>query len=145
VASLIERLGRDAEAWKLGAYHHATIPHPLSPALKAELRVRYDVGAAPRGGDSYTVTATGGGDNQTSGGSFKIIVDTEDWDNSVGLNNPGQSGDINSPHYRDLYELWAQGKYFPVFYSRTKVESVSEKTFELRPAPGATSGGHPER
>jgi hypothetical protein len=24
-------------------------------------------------------------------------VDTEDWDSSVGLNNPGQSGDVNDP------------------------------------------------
>ena len=135
VASLTERLGTAMEKWKLGAYHHATILHPLGAALKPELRARYDVGAAPRGGDSYTVTATGGGDNQTSGGSFKIVVDTEDWDNSVGLNNPGQSGDVNSPHYRDLYDLWALGKYFPIFYSRDRVESVAEKAFELRPVP----------
>ena len=42
---------------------------------------------------------------------------------------------MNDPHYRDLYELWARGKYFPVFYSRSKVESVTEKTFELQPSP----------
>ena len=135
VAELTGRFGPDMEKWKLGAYHHATIPHPLSAALKPELRAKFNVGSLPRGGDSYTVTATGGGDNQTSGGSFKIIVDTGDWDNSVGLNNPGQSGDVNSPHYRDVYELWARGKYFPIFYSRPKVESVTGKTFELRPAP----------
>jgi len=134
VAELTTRLGPDIEKWKLGAYHHATIRHPLSPALKPELRAKYDVGNLPRGGDSYTVTATGGSDNQTSGGSFKIIVDTENWDNSVGLNNPGQSGDVNNPHYRDLYELWARGKYFPIFYSRSKIESVTEKKIELQPA-----------
>lgn len=147
VAELTERLGPDVEKWKLGAYHHATILHPLSAALKPELRAKYDVGTLPRGGDNYTVTATGGADNQTTGGSFKIIVDTEDWDNSVGLNNPGQSGDVNNPHYRDLYELWARGKYFPIFYSRTKVNSVAEKTFELRPASaaGAIPSGHAAR
>lgn len=147
VTELSKRLGPDPEKWRLGAYHYATIPHPLSPALKPELRANYDVGNLPRGGDSYTVTATGGGDNQTGGGSFKIIVDTADWDNSVGLNNPGQSGDVNSPHYRDLYELWARGKYFPIFYSRSKVESVTEKAFELRPASGANTvpGGNGPR
>jgi penicillin G amidase len=147
IAELTERLGLDVEKWKLGAYHHATILHPLSAALKPELRAKYDVGNLPRGGDSYTVTATGGSDNQTTGGSFKIIVDTEEWDNSVGLNNPGQSGDVNNPHYRDLYELWARGKYFPILYSRTKVESVAEKTFELTPASaaGAISSGHAAR
>ncbi|HXJ94528.1 MAG TPA: penicillin acylase family protein [Terriglobia bacterium] len=133
VAELTKRLGPDPEKWRLGAYHYATIFHPLSSALKPELRAKYDVGNLPRGGDSYTVTATAGGDNQIGGGSFKIVVDTENWDDSVGLNNPGQSGDVNSPHYRDLYELWARGKYFAIFYSRAKVESVTEKTFELRP------------
>ena len=66
------------------------------------------------------MTATGGGDNQNSGGSLKIIADLDDWDHSVALNNPGQSGDPASPHYRDLFELWARGKYFPIFYSRSE-------------------------
>ncbi len=134
VADLTSRFGADMEKWKLGAYHHATIAHPLGAAMKPDLRAKFDVGALPRGGDSYTVTATGGGDNQTSGGSFKIIADTADWDSSLGMNNPGQSGDVNSSHYRDLYELWARGKYFPIFYSRAKVESVTEKRWDLRPA-----------
>jgi penicillin amidase len=47
-------------------------------------------------------------------------MDTEDWDNSLSQNNPGQSGDVNDHHYRDLYELWARGKYFPTFYSRPR-------------------------
>lgn len=109
------------------------IKHPLDAALKPELQAKFNVGDSPRGGDSYTVTATAGGDNQTSGGSFKIIIDTEDWDTVLGLNNPGQSGDVNDPHYRDLYELWSAGKYFPVFYTRKKVESVTEKRVHLSP------------
>lgn len=134
VAELNRRLGADMEKWKLGSYHHALIRHSLDAALKPDLHAKYNVGDQPRGGDSYTVTATGGADNQTSGGSFKIIIDTEDWDNTQGLNNPGQSGDVNDPHYRDLYELWARGKYSPVFYSRKRVESVAEKVIQLTPS-----------
>lgn len=50
--------------------------------------------AAPRGGDIYivNVSATGRADNQIAGGSFKLNADTEDWDNSIGQNTPGQSG-----------------------------------------------------
>ena len=51
----------------------------------------------------------------------------------MGLNTPGQSGDPDSPHYRDLFELWAQGTYFPVAYSRKKVESVTEGVTRLVP------------
>jgi penicillin amidase len=61
-------------------------------------------------------------------------MDTEDWDNSIAENNPGQSGDVNDRHYRDLYELWARGKYFPIFYSRSRIESVTEKKIRLRTA-----------
>ena len=134
VADLTRRLGSDVEKWKLGAYHYAKLLHPMNDALKPEMREKFDVGPMPRGGDSYTVTATGGNDNQSSGPSFKIVVDTENWDNSVGMNTPGQSGDINSPHYRDLYALWSRNRYFPIFYSREKVESVTEKTLKLEPA-----------
>jgi len=140
VAELSQRFGPDTDKWKLGAYHYARILSPMTEAVKSDLQEKFDVGHFPRGGDGFTITATGGGDNQLGGGSFKIVVDTENWDNSVGLNSPGQSGDVNDPHYRDLYELWARGKYFPIFYSRSKVESVAEKTFVLMPASGAASG-----
>ncbi len=138
-ADLTKRFGSDMETWKLGGYHHATIFHPLSSALKAEDRVRFDVGNLPRGGDSYTIDATGGQDNQTAGGSLKVIFDTGNWDDSIAVNNPGQSGDVNSPHYRDLYELWARGKYFPVFFSRPRIESVAEERVQLNPAAAVAS------
>jgi penicillin amidase len=132
-ADLNGRLGADMEKWTLGAYHYARIIHPMTAALRPDLQEKFDVGHLPRGGDAYTITATGGTDNQGAGASFKIVSDTYDWDASVGQNNPGQSGDVNDPHYRDLYELWARGKYFPVFFSRPKVESVAEKTILLTP------------
>jgi len=137
VAELTTRFGPDMANWKYGQgrYHHALIRHPLSAAVNAGLRSRLDAGPVPRGGDGSTVTATGNGDNQTSGGSFKFIADAEDWDNSIGINTPGQSGDPGSPHYRDLFGLWATGRYFPVAYSRGKVESVTESVTRLVPAP----------
>ena len=135
VADLTTRFGPDMTAWKYGQarYHHALIRHPLSEAVNSDTRARLDAGPAPRGGDASTVTATGNTDNQASGGSFKFIADTEDWDNSIGINTPGQSGDPASPHYRDLFDLWEKGRYFPVAYSRGKVESVTESVIRLMP------------
>jgi penicillin amidase len=136
VAELTKKLGPDMSHWQYGQekYHYALIRHMLSAAVKPEIRAKLDVGPMPRGGDSYTVDATGGSDNQASGGSLKIVADLDDWDSSVALNNPGQSGDPDSPHYRDLFELWSRGKYFPIFYSRPKVESVTEKILMMQPA-----------
>ncbi|MCA9739445.1 MAG: penicillin acylase family protein [Gemmatimonadota bacterium] len=135
VASLRNTLGSDMKGWRYGQerYKHALIRHPLSAAVNADLRARLDVGPAPRGGDGSTVGATGGGNNQTSGASFRIIVDTENWDNAVGTNTPGQAGDPDDPHYRDLFPLWAADRYFPVAYSRERVESVTERRERLVP------------
>ena len=135
-ADLRSRLGPDVASWKYGqeAFKHVIIRHPMTDAVGEDVRARLDVGPAPRGGYNGTVHNTGGGDNQTSGGSFMIVADTSDWDNSVGLNAPGQSGDPDSPHYRDLFELWARGRYFPAFYSRPKVNSVAERVTTLAPA-----------
>lgn len=142
VAELTKRFGADMQAWRYGQekFHHALLRHPLSNAVNAPMRAKLMVGPLPRGGDGSTVSATGTADNQASGGSLKIIADTDDWDNSVGLNTPGQSGDPDNPHYRDLFQLWAQGQYFPLAYSRQKVESVRESTTRLTPVGTPTQG-----
>jgi len=98
-----------------------------------ETRALLDVGPALRGGNSYTVGNTGGGDNQTSGASFRIFLDTRDWDNALGMNTPGQGGDPESPFYRNLFDLWADDRVFAAFYSREKIEGVTEERVELRP------------
>jgi penicillin G amidase len=141
VAELAKKLGPETTAWKWGQekYHHALIRHPLADIAPADVRARLNVGPFPRGGDSYTVSATGNADNQTSGGSLKIIADTENWDNSLGLNNPGQAGDPASPHYRDLFEIWSRGRYFPIFYTRAKIESVTEERTAMTPAARPTT------
>ena len=143
IGELTKKLGpgiNDMSAWRWGQekYHHALIRHPLAEIATLDLRAKLNVGPFPRSGDSFTVSATGNADNQTSGGSLKIIADTENWDNSLGLNNPGQSGDPESPHYRDLFEIWSRGRYFPIFYSRSKVESVAEERMTLEPLARST-------
>jgi len=132
---LRDKLGSDMNGWVYGQaeYKHALIRHPLSPAVDAATRDRLDVGPLPRGGNGYTLGATGGGDNQTSGASFRILVDTRDWDNTLGMNTPGQVGDPDSPLYDNLFELWATDRLFPAFYSRDKIESVAFERLELRP------------
>ncbi|HYK89394.1 MAG TPA: penicillin acylase family protein [Acidobacteriota bacterium] len=135
VADLKGRLGPDMSQWQYGQakFKHVLLHHPLSAAVSTEVRFKLDVGPLPRGGYAATVNSTGPGDNQTTGASFRIIADTENWDNSVGTNTPGQSGNPDSPHYRDLFDLWARGRYFPVFFSRAKVESVEEDKLILEP------------
>lgn len=133
VKNLTEQLGKNMDNWYYGQlkYKHVFIEHPLSRLVESNLRNQLDIGPLPRGGNSFTVGQTGFGNNQTSGASFKIIVDTQNWDKAIGMNTPGQSGDPANPHYRDLFEHWAQDKYFPVYFSRSKIEVAADFTIVL--------------
>ena len=135
VEDLRVKLGDDMANWRYGqpSYKHASLSHPLAAIAPPEAARRFSIGPHPRGGNSYTLNNTGGGDNQTSGASFRIIVDTGDWDRTVGSNTPGQSGDPESPFFDNLFELWGDDRYFPVFYSRERVESVAAEHQTLVP------------
>jgi penicillin amidase len=136
IGSLEERLGTDMDGWQYGQekYKHAHIRHPLSPALKDEIRSKLDVGRMPRGGNKYTVGTTGDAYRQAKGASFRMIITTGDWDQAVGTNTPGQSGDPDSPFYSNLFEIWGRDRYFPVYYSREKIEEVTADKIILEPS-----------
>jgi penicillin amidase len=133
VQELTRRYGADMSGWQWGRYHQVVLKHPMSAALNDEWRRKFEVGPWPRGGDGNTPGATGSGENQTSGASFRLIVEAGDWDSAVGTNTPGQSGDVDSPHYRDLFELWKDDRYFPVKFTRPAVESVTRTRTRLVP------------
>ena len=136
IANLREKLGADSANWVYGqaAYKHVLIRHPLGSAVNEELRSQLEVGPLPRGGNSFTVGNSGSSDNQTTGASFRILIDTRDWDNTLGMNTPGQVDDPASPLYDNLFELWANDKVFPAFYSREKIATVLFETLQLNPA-----------
>ena len=65
--------------------------------------------------------------------SVRVVLDVN-WDNSRAVNHPGQSGDPESRHYRDLAPLWSEGRYFPLLYSRVAIEHATERVIRLLPA-----------
>jgi penicillin amidase len=121
--------------WRWGDLHFAEFRHSLSGNEAA--RAVFDLGRVSRGGDANTVNATGGGNlRQSSGASFRQILDLGDWDNSVATSVPGQSAQPASPHYGDLLPLWAEGKYFPLLFSREKIEKHVRQRLLLEPGRG---------
>ena len=56
-----------------------------------------------------------------------------DWDQSVAINVPGQSGQPGSKHFDDLLALWRSGQYFPLRYSRDAVDAVTTDLLILQP------------
>ncbi len=135
VSNLSEKFTRNPSKWTYGQmdYKHITLKHPLSNAVNSETREAINVGPAVRGGDSYTINNTGGRNNQSSGASFRILVDTENWDRTLAMNNPGQSGDPESPFYNNLFQEWSTDGFFPLFYSKEKIVSVTAQRIVLKP------------
>jgi penicillin G amidase len=127
-----ERLGNDPSSWRWGKLHVAPFTHALS--TNAERLALFNLPSVERSGDGNTVNSTGGPNfRQTHGASFREILDVSDWDRSVATSVPGQSGQPGSKHYGDLLPLWAEGKYFPLLYSKQKVEAMAKERLTLEP------------
>ncbi len=72
------------------------------------------------------------------------MIDVGDWDASVAMNAPGQSGDPRSPHYRDLFADWAADGAFPLLYGRAAVERNTTQVIMLRPPDEAAADTPPD-
>jgi penicillin amidase len=130
---LAKLLGPEASQWSWGNLHKVHFRHALDQQPGA--RDLLDLGPLSRPGDEYTVNATSYGDSweQLEGASYREILDTSDWDQSVAVNTPGQSGQPGSPHYSDLMPLWDAGRYFSLLYSRKAVEAEITDRMVLQP------------
>lgn len=137
-------LGPDPRQWQWGRLHHAVFTHPVAALANPATAAALQVGPVPRGGGPATPNVSSYDPRsfrQSVGASFRMVLDVGAWDNSVAINAPGQSGNSESPHYRDLVELWRNGQYFPLLYSRAAVEQATQSRLTLTPA-GASAGPH---
>lgn len=132
IAEAKKRLGPDPAKWRWGTLHTATFRHVLGTG--PERQALFNLPPVERGGDGYTLNVgEGPGFSVTHGASFREILDLGNWDRSVATSVPGQSGQPGSPHYADLLPLWAEGKYFPLLYSRKKIEEAATERLVLAP------------
>ena len=137
VGEVSARLGPDPSTWAWGRLHQAGFTHVLAPLAAGADKEGLSVGPAPMAGTSLSPLAASWRAEDfrvVSGASFRMVLDVGDWDKSRFINTPGQSGDIDSPHARDLFETWAKGGYLPLVYSRKAVEAATERVLRLTPA-----------
>ena len=133
---LLARLGSDPARWRWGDLHHGYFEHALS-GLAPEATL--DIGPLPKGGGGSTVMLAAYRPQDfrvTIGASVRLVMDVGNWDASLFINAPGQSGDNRSPHYCDLAPLWAKGEYAPLLYSNNAVSAATEAVVQLVPEPG---------
>jgi penicillin G amidase len=126
------RMGDNMANWAWGALHHGKFVHPLSTVRPGFP----DVGPLPKAGSGSAVMNAGYRPSDfrvTSGSSFRMVLDVGNWDASVTVNAPGQSGDPRSPHYGALATQWAGEDYVPLLYSRDAVDAAASVVIKLTP------------
>ena len=130
--------GPDARKWNWGKLQYNLSEHPFAAIVDDATRTRINVGPIEKNGSAFVPSQSAyrvSDFRQMGGPSVRVVVDVGNWDNSKAVNHPGQSGDPDSPHYRDLAQLWRNGQYFPLLYSRKAVENATEKRIDLVPGP----------
>lgn len=137
VAELKRTLGDDMETWTWGRLHHALFEPAVAVLADPQLRAQMTVGPLQVPGSASTPRAQAyrSSDFQVvSGASVRLVIDVGDWDGSMMINSPGQSADPYSAHYRDLFPLWAEGRYAPLLFTRNAVETNASRVIRLSPA-----------
>ncbi|MFU8882042.1 MAG: penicillin acylase family protein [Rhodobacterales bacterium] len=137
LADVEARFGNDPKAWRWGDLHHGWFDHALTP-----LGDSFDLGPWPKGGGNTSIMLAHyeASDYRVRiGASVRMVVDVGDWDASLWINAPGQSGFRqsgmqDSPHLADLAPLWAAGDYLPMAYSEAAVAAATVQTITLLPA-----------
>jgi penicillin G amidase len=124
----------DEKEWSWGRLHTTTFRHPLASLGPAYAKA-FDRGPVPRSGDAHTPNAAthNAKFEHTGGATYRHVFDLADWDRGLATSAPGQSGQLGSPHYDDLLPLWQKGEYFPLAFSRTRVEKVTRHRLKLIP------------
>ncbi|WP_018075311.1 penicillin acylase family protein [Novosphingobium nitrogenifigens] len=133
----VKRLGPDPAHWRWGALHVAQWSPAIAPRVPVAERGGWAVGPAGVGGSGSTPMATWDGRNAYGvggGASVRMVLDVGAWDNSLVINAPGQSGNPQDAHYRDLFPLWAAGRYVPFLWTDTAVTAAAERVIALEPA-----------
>ena len=110
------RFGDDPAGWRWGDAHYAHFRHPVFgrvPVIDriADIRVPADGGAFTVNRGQHRSARDDAPYASVHGAGYRAVYDLSDLDRSLFIQATGQSGHVNSPHYRDLTPLWRDGVF----------------------------------
>lgn len=128
-------VGSNMQDWTWGKLHTITPAHPFGgqPIIGG----LFNLPTSPIGGDNTTVSV--GSFNMadpfavTSHQSYRMILDTSNWSNSVAIYLNGQSGQPGSKHFGDFLPAYLRGDYNPLLFTPADVQGNKEATLTLQP------------
>ena len=137
IETLRTGFGTDAAGWAWGRVRPHYLRHPLGRATPFN---RLEIGPIPIGGDANTVAQAGVRPTDplrdpAAIANHRMVIDLADPDASRYVLAGGQSGNPLSPHYADLFALWARGESVPIAWTDEAVTAATVDRLVLRPLP----------
>lgn len=137
VVTMKEEISEDARRWHWGRLHQIFWRHPLG--VVRPLRGLLNRGPFPVGGSASTINHqrieyTLPLRTVTVAPLYRMVVDVANWDRSLFIHAPGQSGLPGHRFYDNLMHIWLEGDMIPMSFSREKVES-SDPLYRLTLTP----------
>jgi penicillin amidase len=136
-ADLVTRMGHDETRWEWGRIHRLTLRHVLGrgPVLGR----LFNRGPFPVRGDADTPHQASFSLKDPYEASrwlptLRFIADTGDWDRSLMVHVPGQSGQVGDRHFDDQIGHWRRGEYFAMPFSREAVEAATASVQRFSPS-----------
>ncbi len=139
VSELEGKYGSDMSKWSWGQMHTATFQNQtLGTTGIGWIDDLFNRGPFPTNGGSSIVNATAwanvGKDYVvTDLPSMRMIADMSNLSNSLTVHTTGESGHAYNKHYDDMSSLWANIKYYPMYWDQSAVTANSEGHLKLLP------------
>lgn len=138
IAELEDTLGNDPSKWAWGDLHTSTFENgTLGKSGVFLIEDLFNRGPFATSGGKSIVNATNWNPNLgyevTNVPSMRQIVDLGNLNNSLTVHTTGQSGHAFHKHYDDMSPLWANIKYYPMWWEQESVIKDSEGHLQLAP------------
>jgi penicillin G amidase len=120
--------GRNADNWKWKNAARLELKHPMGEVKI--LRKLFNVGPKSVSGGNETINNmifTYGNTAEypiLAGPSTRRIIDFADIENSISILPSGQSGHISSPHYKDQYQMYIEGRFRKMLLNKKDFENT---------------------
>ncbi|MDA0835614.1 MAG: penicillin acylase family protein [Planctomycetota bacterium] len=133
-ADLTNRLGDNPRQWTWGRLHTMSMKHVLSPI--GDLGQLLDQSRDGVRGDMSTVCNTGRGPDYQAmtGAGYRLIADLQTSPPMLHhVDAQSNSGHPGSKHYRDQFDAWVGGEYYPVTLDCAVTEQSAVEKLRLEP------------
>jgi penicillin amidase len=119
-----KRYGPDASKWQWGKIWTSRFPHPLAaaPLIGAQFQT-----------PTVPISGSGQSPNVGSAVSMRHIATPGNWDSTSHVIPLGQSGDPRSPHFKDQFDAWSNGKLATFPFTKAAVEKAAVGVLRMSP------------